>query len=114
MGDFLEAYANLLGLNVWTNSDVDPEHSHFDESSKQWTVTVNRPGARETVTVAKIVFAAGWGMPEIPKINGLDTFGGIAIHSSTYFDNSVAVDGKRVLVVGTGSSGHDVRGSAGF
>jgi cation diffusion facilitator CzcD-associated flavoprotein CzcO len=41
--------------------------------------------------------------PSFPEIDGLDTFAGHAFHSARW-DHSVAVDGRRVGIIGTGSS----------
>src|SRR4051812_48650877 len=41
--------------------------------------------------------------PNIPDLPGLDSFEGVSFHSSRW-DHSVAIDGQRVGVVGTGST----------
>jgi hypothetical protein len=45
--------------------------------------------------------------PNIPKVEGSDTFTGQILHSSAYYDTSIFAD-KRVLVVGAGNSGVDI------
>ena len=69
-------------------------------------------GARWTVTTAdgddvraRVVI---WGtgplhLPSVPEIEGLDSFGGAAFHSSRW-DHGVDLRGKRVAVIGTGAS----------
>ena len=42
--------------------------------------------------------------PRIPDIPGLETFAGAAFHSARW-DHSVPLDGRRVAVIGTGSTG---------
>src|SRR4051812_7538466 len=42
--------------------------------------------------------------PRTPEIEGLETFEGAAFHSARW-DHDVALDGKRVAVIGTGSTG---------
>ncbi|MFN8627528.1 MAG: NAD(P)/FAD-dependent oxidoreductase [Candidatus Binatia bacterium] len=42
--------------------------------------------------------------PSIPAIDGLDTFAGACFHSARW-DHAVALDGRRVGVIGTGSTG---------
>jgi cation diffusion facilitator CzcD-associated flavoprotein CzcO len=42
--------------------------------------------------------------PRYPSIEGMDTFGGVAFHSARW-DHSVALDGKRIAIIGNGSTG---------
>jgi cation diffusion facilitator CzcD-associated flavoprotein CzcO len=57
------------------------------------------------VTAAAVVFATGiLHQPKLPGIDGMDSFAGPWFHSSQWPDD-LDVDGKRVGIVGTGSSG---------
>jgi putative flavoprotein involved in K+ transport len=47
------------------------------------------------------------GIPSLPDIPSLRSFGGEVLHSSQYHDGE-AWQGKRALVIGTGNSGHDI------
>ena len=47
--------------------------------------------------------------PKMPDIEGLDDFAGAAFHTARW-DHSVELDGKRIGVIGTGSSGVQVTG----
>lgn len=40
MADFLESYATLLDINVWTNSKVT--NAEYDPASQEWTIEVAR------------------------------------------------------------------------
>lgn len=51
--------------------------------------------------------------PQLPQIEGLDSFTGTAIHSRDYRSPKL-FDGKRVLVVGAGNSGVDIASDAAF
>jgi cation diffusion facilitator CzcD-associated flavoprotein CzcO len=61
------------------------------------------------VRPAQLVLANGAvsGIPKMPRLPGLDGFGGAVLHS-THFTSGTAWQGKRAVVVGTGNSGHDV------
>jgi hypothetical protein len=69
-----------------------------------WNVTVGS----ELRHYRALVVAPGvtW-HPNIPKVEGSDTFTGQILHSSAYYDTSTFAD-KRVLVVGAGNSGVDI------
>ena len=107
IADWLEAYAWILQLNVWTNSFV--ESAEFDDGAGRWTVRLTRDGELRELHPSHIVFATGVfsGKPDIPAVPGVEAFRGLAVHSSA-FDGGGALEGRNVVVVGTGASGHDV------
>jgi putative flavoprotein involved in K+ transport len=47
------------------------------------------------------------GIPNLPNIPTLHNFGGTVLHSSQYQDGG-GWKGKKVLVIGSGNSGHDI------
>ncbi|KII91612.1 hypothetical protein PLICRDRAFT_38413 [Plicaturopsis crispa FD-325 SS-3] len=108
LAGWLESYAEQLELNVWTSATVT--HATQDASTKKWTVTVERAGGKtRTLVVNHLVFAAGigGGMPRLPEYPGMDKFEGQLLHSSQH---TKAADhaGKKVVVVGACTSGHDI------
>jgi cation diffusion facilitator CzcD-associated flavoprotein CzcO len=106
LADWLEAYATSMELNVWTKTQFD--QGHYDSDAYRWNVTVLRDGVARTLRPAHLVLAIGVsGTPRTPAIPGLDQFSGVVTHSSEYVDGA-AYRGKRVLVVGSGVSGHDI------
>ncbi|KAL1996709.1 hypothetical protein VTN49DRAFT_7574 [Thermomyces lanuginosus] len=109
LGDWFEAYASLMELNVWTNTSVTG--ADFDEKTRTWTVTVTRPdGFQRVLHPHQIVWATGHsGEPYIPKFRNQESFRGVIYHGSQHKDASdYDVKGKKVIVVGTGNSGHDI------
>lgn len=68
----------------------------------QWHI---RTSAGETATADFLVTATGFlHHPKIPDIPGLDRFPGPTFHSARW-DHGVDLEGRRVALVGTGSSG---------
>ncbi|KAF7296224.1 hypothetical protein HMN09_01091400 [Mycena chlorophos] len=112
MGNWLEQYADVLELDVWTNSSVV---SATQTSAGAWDVTVSRPGQgnRTFSSVPHVVFATGIGAPtgRVPAFPGLEDFKGTVLHS-TQFKTAKDYIGKKVVVVGTGASGHDIASEA--
>ncbi|TFK48083.1 FAD/NAD(P)-binding domain-containing protein [Heliocybe sulcata] len=109
LADWLEAYAHSLELNVWTSSTV--VKTEQDDVTKKWTVIIRRGenGPERTFKVDHLIFALGFGagLPRMPKYPGMDEFQGKIMHSSqhkTAHDNV----GKKVVVVGACTSGHDI------
>ena len=75
MGDWLEAYAEDLELDIWTNTALTS--ARFDETSKTWTAQVDQDGASVTLQPTHIVMALGLsGFPNVPEFSGQDAFSG--------------------------------------
>jgi cation diffusion facilitator CzcD-associated flavoprotein CzcO len=67
-----------------------------------------RTAAGEEHEAEVVVHATGWlHRPNFPVIEGLESFAGEVVHTARW-DPSVVVDGKRVGVVGSGSTGTQV------
>ncbi len=106
MGDWLEMYTKVMELNYWTSTRC--ERARFDEARKTWIVEVDRDGEKLVLEPKQLVFATGaYGPPRWIKLPGAERFQGALIHSSD-FQSGKSFAGKRVVVVGAASSGHDV------
>jgi putative flavoprotein involved in K+ transport len=102
--DFVEAYATLMGLSVWTSTRV--ERSTYADGV--WTTDLVRDGVRHTVRSRHVVLATGRsGAPLKPAFAGQESFRGEILHSAEYAGGRPYA-GKRVTVVGAGNSAHDV------
>ncbi|OBZ71748.1 putative indole-3-pyruvate monooxygenase YUCCA9 [Grifola frondosa] len=91
LGDWLEAYAQSLELNIWTSSNIT--QARWNKVDEHWQVSVTREdGSQRSLRVKHIVFAngLGGGVPNMPNIPGRDHVG------------------KKVLIVGAGNSAHDI------
>ncbi|TYJ56347.1 hypothetical protein B9479_002895 [Cryptococcus floricola] len=106
LGDWFEWYASAMELNVWTDSSIAGAKQDADGS---WTIEVNRGGheGKRTFHPKQLVMATSLiGIASVPTIPGMDKFKGTIRHSSEH-DSSREWVGKKVLVVGTSSSGFD-------
>jgi 4-hydroxyacetophenone monooxygenase len=77
----------------------------FDEDTGTWTLDLlNRDRTEERLTANAVISAVGQlNRPQLPSIEGRETFAGPSFHSAEW-DHAVDLDGKRVAVVGTGCS----------
>jgi len=108
LGDWLEAYANAMDVNVWTGTEF--VGARWDEAGQLWNVTVRRAdGTERTLRPRHVVFANGGivGKPNIPDFPGLKDFGGKLIHSHDYVSGEAWRD-KKVLILGVGNTAHDI------
>ena len=78
------------------------EITQCEFSDDQWHIKTSRGNS----DCADFVIAATGVLhhPRIPRIEGMETFKGDIFHSARW-DHSVALDNKRIAVVGTGSTG---------
>ena len=108
VGDWLETYARYLDLDVWTSTRF--EGAQRDEPNGTWSATVRRAdGTTRVLRPQHIVLATGGigGRPAIPELPGLSDFTGGVVHSSG-FHGATWHEARRAIVVGTGSSAHDI------
>jgi putative flavoprotein involved in K+ transport len=106
IADFLEHYASIFELDVATGTAC--EGAAYDEAAGRWTVALHRDGKTVTVTPRQLVLAVGnAGFPRIPSFPGAAGFDGPQLHSSAYRGKE-DVSGKRVVVIGSNNSAHDI------
>jgi len=107
LADWLEYYADAMELNVWTKTVF--LGGEYDRCERRWTVRLSLPeGSIRTMRPRHVIMAMGVsGIPSVPAIEGSAIFEGPILHSSGQVDD-LAVRGKSVLVVGAGTSAHDL------
>ena len=107
LADWFEFYAETMELNVWTKTVF--LGGEYDTSERRWTVRLSiTDGSVRTMRPRHIIMAVGVsGLPIIPKLNGIEEFEGRVLHSSGHSDD-LDVKGKSALVVGAGTSAHDI------
>lgn len=106
LGDWLEAYAKLMELDLWTGTTC--REAAFDESRQRWAVTVDRAGEVVSLSPAHLIIATGLsGLPSLPTIPGMGSFEGEQHHSSAH-PGGEAYAGKSCIVVGSNNSAHDI------
>jgi len=107
LADWLESYARILGLDVRTGTGL--VGAHHDDATGRWTVELaGEDGGSVVVRPRHLVFATGvFGPAHRLAVPGTDVFSGDFLHAADYRGNTWG-PGTRALVVGSGSSAHDV------
>jgi len=107
LANWLEFYAESMEVNVWTKTTFIG--AEYENSAKRWNAKLRMAdGSIRNMRPSHIVLAIGVsGLPNVPTLEGQDAFGGPIVHSSGRIDD-LNVKGKSVLVVGAGTSGHDI------
>ncbi|KAI1793660.1 dimethylaniline monooxygenase (N-oxide-forming) [Ganoderma leucocontextum] len=107
LADWLEHYASIQDLIVWTNSELKP-HPTYNAKDQRWEVTVVRNGIEVHLRPSHLVFATGTlGRPVVPDVLGMEAFQGRIFHSSR-FPGGALFASRHAVVVGAGNSSIDV------
>ncbi|MDV7190517.1 flavin-containing monooxygenase [Mycolicibacterium fortuitum] len=106
IGDWLEFYTLVMEVPYWSSTTC--VSASYDEGEQRWTVEVNRNGEPVTLRPVQLVLATGMsGKPSIPTLPGQEVFRGDQHHSSHHPGPDQYV-GKRVVVIGSNNSAHDI------
>ncbi|WP_193044807.1 flavin-containing monooxygenase [Mycolicibacterium baixiangningiae] len=100
---YINWVADKLDLRRDITFDTSVRSAVLDEVTLRWTVTTNTG----TVLTARFCIMATGPLSAAltPQFDGLDTFDGAIYHTADWPHEGVDFTGKRVAVIGTGSSG---------
>ncbi len=80
----------------------------WDDESARWLVTTEGPEGEQTRGADAVIAAVGFlSRPNIPQIDGLETFKGRYFHTARW-PSDLDVTGKRVAVIGSGCTGYQL------
>jgi len=101
--NYLEHVADRFDLRRLFRFGERVLSAHFDEAAATWTVRTDA----DTVAVARHLLCATGSLsaPNRPDLPGLDDFGGEVLMTADWPRGGVDLTGRRIAVVGTGSSG---------
>ena len=107
IADWLEMYTKVMELNYWSSTVC--HHAEYDAAAQGWTVAVERAGEPVVLKPKQLVLATGGALsaPRLPNLPGAETFAGVQQHSS-HFRSGEDWTGKRCIVLGSGTSAHDI------
>ncbi|KAL5362094.1 hypothetical protein BJX96DRAFT_97862 [Aspergillus floccosus] len=113
LAEFLECYAQLLELNVWTRTTLGS--AVYSDKTQRWTVELQQRSEDGSTTVRvvhpyHVIQATGHsGKKNMPTIRGMDNFQGARLcHSSDFAGAAADGRGRTAVVVGSCNSGHDI------
>ena len=103
---YLQHVADKFDLRRDIRLETWVESARYDEAAQRWTVETStgvRASARFLICAVGALSA-----PNKPDIPGIDDFKGECFHTGNWPEEPVSFAGKRVGVIGTGSSGVQV------
>jgi dimethylaniline monooxygenase (N-oxide forming) len=106
---YLEDYAKAFGLFDRVKLGIVVEKITRNQGDNGWEIGSKQDGQEHTETFEKVVLCHGLQVhePNVPKIEGIDSFTGQAFHSNEY-KGPAPFEGKTVVVVGMGNTGPDI------
>ena len=100
---YINHVADRFDLRRDIRFDATIAVAHFDEPTDRWTV---RTATGETIVARFLIMASGGlSSAQVPDFEGLETFQGRWFHTGRWPHQPVDFGGRRVAVIGTGSSG---------
>jgi 4-hydroxyacetophenone monooxygenase len=106
---YFENVAAKHSLHARTRFNHEVVSATYREDEARWSVVVrNSFGELETLLARVVISAVGvLSRPKWPDIEGLDSFAGPKLHSGAW-DRGFDWRAKRVALIGTGASGHQI------
>lgn len=106
----IQAYARFVAEKLDLRSQIEFKTrvttARFDEANATWQVVTD---TGQTVTARFLIMATGnLSAARLPDVEGIASFGGETHHTGHWPADGVDFSGKRVAVIGTGSSGVQV------
>lgn len=106
---YFEDVADKYQLREKALFNTEVTACHFNEASQTWTVSARRADGSTFDLQAKAIMSAVGilNRPKYPDIPGRETFAGPTVHTG-HWDPAFDWKGKRIAMIGTGASGHQV------
>jgi len=97
---YLESVVEIFALGPSMKLNTELLRAHWDPATSTWQVATSAGDFSAEVLISA---CGGLTEPFTPQVEGMESFGGAAMHTARW-DHSVALEGRRVAVVGTGAS----------
>jgi 4-hydroxyacetophenone monooxygenase len=106
---YFDDIADKYDLRPHIRLSTEVVEARYDETGTRWQITARgADGQTEQMSARVLVSAVGvLNRPKLPDIEGLSAFAGPAFHTAQW-DRNFDWRGKRVAMIGTGASGHQV------
>lgn len=103
---YIEHVADRFALREHVRLRTRVTAAVYDEPAARWRITTDRG---EVVSARYAIMATGClSVPKMVEVPGIETFRGRSFHTGTWPEQEVDFTGRRVAVIGTGSSGVQV------
>jgi 4-hydroxyacetophenone monooxygenase len=106
---YFERIADKYDLRSHIRFSTEVAEARYDETDACWRITTQTADGQSQEMSARVLISAVGVLnrPKLPDIAGLSSFAGPCFHTAQW-DQSFDWRGKRVAMIGTGASGHQV------
>jgi len=106
---YFQSVMDKHGIGPHVRFETEVIGATWDEGSATWAVRIRGADGGEGVLTARAVISAVGQLnrPNVPVIDGADTFAGPSFHSARW-DHGVDLTGMRVAMIGAGASGFQI------
>ena len=106
---YFQGVMDKHGIEPHVRWETEVLGAAWDDASSTWSVRTRAADGTEDVLVARAVISAVGQLnrPNLPVIEGADTFAGPSFHSARW-DHDVDLAGKQVAMIGAGASGFQI------
>ncbi|MDZ3833537.1 MAG: FAD-dependent oxidoreductase [Sphingopyxis sp.] len=103
--EYMEYVVDKYGLRDRIELNTELQAASWNDDLSKWELTIRLPdGSTEHRLTSIVISAVGlFGTPKMPDIQGIEDFEGAMFHT-TEWDHGFVPDGKRIAVIGTGST----------
>jgi 4-hydroxyacetophenone monooxygenase len=107
--NYFERVADKYDLRKHIRFGTEVVEARYDEEDASWRITAQDAGGTPREFSARVLVSAVGVLnrPKLPDIAGLQSFAGPAFHTAQW-DRNFDWRAKRVAMIGTGASGHQV------
>jgi 4-hydroxyacetophenone monooxygenase len=103
---YFEWIADRYGVRESITFHTEVRSVIWDDAEKVWEISADGPEGRKTWRASAVITAVGFlSRPNLPSIEGMDSFRGPAFHTARW-PEGLDLGGKRVAVIGTGATGY--------
>ncbi len=106
---YFASVMDKYGIGSHVRWETEALGAIWDDETATWSVRVRAADGTEGVLDARAIISAVGQLnrPHLPDIRGQETFAGPAFHSARW-DHGVALEGRRVAMIGAGASGFQI------
>lgn len=105
---YMRWVADEFGLRDTISFETEVTSMIWDETDQVWNVAADTPEGSKTWRFNALISCVGFlSRPQMPDIEGMDSFAGESCHTAQWRDD-IELAGKRVAVIGSGASSYQM------
>jgi 4-hydroxyacetophenone monooxygenase len=105
---YMRWVADNFGVREKISFDTEVKSLVWDEAGQMWIVSAETPSGNHTWRFNAVISCVGFlSRPNMPEIEGMESFEGRSCHTARWPDDLNAA-GKRVAVIGSGATGYQL------